>query len=187
MAKLTDRQQIFINEYLKCWNATEAARRAGYKGSLRSIGSENLTKPYIAAEISRRLAEYSMGANEALAVMSDMARTDMGDYVTIAGGVPVVDFEKAQRDGKLGLVKKIRYGRGTLSFELYDRQRAVETMMRHHGLLKDGVTINLNVNIELVVQAWDELQASGIDPAETFQELINLARSRRSDSGADSD
>ena len=50
MAKLTDKQKAFVNHYLICLNATEAAKRAGYKGSydtLRSIGSENLTKPNI--------------------------------------------------------------------------------------------------------------------------------------------
>ena len=47
-------------------NATEAARRAGYKGSantLRSVGGENLTKPAIRAEIDRRMARAMSGAD----------------------------------------------------------------------------------------------------------------------------
>ena len=31
--KLTPKQQRFVSEYLKTGNATEAARRAGYKGN----------------------------------------------------------------------------------------------------------------------------------------------------------
>ena len=53
--KLTLKQQAFVAEYLKCGNATEAARRAGYKGSdktLKSIGTENLSKPVIQGTIN---------------------------------------------------------------------------------------------------------------------------------------
>ena len=43
---LTDKQRAFVSQYLICWNASEAARRAGYSvKSAYSIGSENLTKP----------------------------------------------------------------------------------------------------------------------------------------------
>ena len=52
--KLTPKQQRFVTEYLKCGNATEAARRAGYseKTAFR-IGAENLQKPAIARAIER--------------------------------------------------------------------------------------------------------------------------------------
>lgn len=58
---LTERQRRFIAEYLIDLNATQAAIRAGYsERTARSVGSENLTKPDIAAAIakaSRRVAE----------------------------------------------------------------------------------------------------------------------------------
>jgi len=47
-------------------NGTEAARRAGYKGSdgtLRTTAAENLTKPNIRCEIDRRLSEALSGAD----------------------------------------------------------------------------------------------------------------------------
>jgi len=40
---LTPKQQSFIDEYLACGNATEAARRAGYKHPNKQ-GPENLVK-----------------------------------------------------------------------------------------------------------------------------------------------
>lgn len=47
-------------EYLIDLNATQAAIRAGYKvDSARDIGCENLTKPNIAEEIEKALAERS--------------------------------------------------------------------------------------------------------------------------------
>ena len=52
---LTPKQKAFADEYLKCGNATEAAKRAGYKdSSARQIGAENLTKPSISAYIAER-------------------------------------------------------------------------------------------------------------------------------------
>lgn len=50
---LNPRQRLFVAEYLKDHNATQAAIRAGYsEATARSIGHENLTKPDIAAAIA---------------------------------------------------------------------------------------------------------------------------------------
>ncbi|MBQ3006764.1 MAG: terminase small subunit [Clostridia bacterium] len=55
---LTLKQQKFADYYLECGNATEAAKKAGYSDkTARQIGTENLSKPSIAAYISERLAE----------------------------------------------------------------------------------------------------------------------------------
>lgn len=56
--KLTPKQKRFCEEYLKSGNATEAAKKAGYKEtSCRVIAAENLSKPAISAYIKRRLDE----------------------------------------------------------------------------------------------------------------------------------
>lgn len=48
MARLTDKQRRFVDEYLIDLNATQAAIRAGYsRKTAYSIGQENLTKPEI--------------------------------------------------------------------------------------------------------------------------------------------
>jgi phage terminase small subunit len=81
---LTDKERLFVEHYLACWNATEAARRAGYsQRSARSIGSENLTKPNIRTRIEERLSEAAMGANEVLARLAEHARGSMGDFLRI--------------------------------------------------------------------------------------------------------
>ena len=49
---LTPKQQRFVDEYLIDLNATQAAIRAGYsERTAKSVGSENLTKPDIAAAV----------------------------------------------------------------------------------------------------------------------------------------
>jgi phage terminase small subunit len=60
MTKLTDKQSRFVNEYLVDFDKTNAAKRAGYSAnSARTIGCDNLNKPYIAAEIKLRVERLS--------------------------------------------------------------------------------------------------------------------------------
>lgn len=52
---LTPKQKAFADEFLKCGNATEAAKRAGYsEQSARQIGTENLSKPSVSSYIQER-------------------------------------------------------------------------------------------------------------------------------------
>lgn len=53
--KLTVKQRRFVEAYSKSGNATKSAIAAGYsEKTAGSIGSENLTKPYISEAIERR-------------------------------------------------------------------------------------------------------------------------------------
>lgn len=50
--KLTDKQEMFCQEYVIDLNATQSAIRAGYsQDTARSIGTENLSKPAIRTRI----------------------------------------------------------------------------------------------------------------------------------------
>lgn len=52
---LTPKQKAFADEYLKCGNATEAAKKAGYKEKAAyATGAENLKKPQVIAYIQER-------------------------------------------------------------------------------------------------------------------------------------
>jgi phage terminase small subunit len=58
MPVLSEKQKRFVSEYLIDLNATQAAIRAGYSAkTARSVGSENLTKPDIAAAIAEAQAK----------------------------------------------------------------------------------------------------------------------------------
>lgn len=80
--ELTDKQRLFIEEYLTCWNATEAARRTHYANPNKR-GPENVVKRGIREEIARRLAEKAMPADEVLARLSEHARIDADDFLFI--------------------------------------------------------------------------------------------------------
>lgn len=59
---LTPKQKAFADEFLKCGNATEAAKKAGYsEQSARQIGAENLTKPSISSYIQERQKQIDDG------------------------------------------------------------------------------------------------------------------------------
>jgi phage terminase small subunit len=56
--KLTTKQELFVNEYMKDGNATASAIRSGYsERSANNIGPDNLLKPIIRDEIDKRLKE----------------------------------------------------------------------------------------------------------------------------------
>ena len=75
---LTRKQEMFIREYLIDLNATQAAIRAGYsEKTARQIGTENLSKPSIQAEIDKQVKNRSesvgLTAEEILKDIRDIA------------------------------------------------------------------------------------------------------------------
>lgn len=164
MARFTDKQKVFIDKYFECkFNATEAARQAGYKGNyatLRSIGSENLTKPNIKEEIALRMSDYAMSANEALAELAEIARLDISDYLEFKPGIrePYLDLAKAKEAGLMRFVKKIKYNaQGMLEFELYDKQAALVQIGKWQGL-SEKIDHSGTVQHEhgLTIKDWQE-------------------------------
>ena len=87
MAKLTDKQKRFCEEYLIDLNATQAAIRAGYKQkTARSIAAENLTKPDIALYLQELMQQRSerTGVSADL-VLDELRRIAMTEEVEITG------------------------------------------------------------------------------------------------------
>jgi hypothetical protein len=76
-----------------------------------------------------------MSKDEVLIRLAEMARGSMDDFTTFWEGVslPKLDLAKAQKAGKLGLVKKLKYGKdGEIEFELYDAQAALVQLGKAH-------------------------------------------------------
>lgn len=87
--KLTHKQRMFADEYLRCGNATEAALKAGYsKKTARSIANENLTKPDIKAYINRKRTEIEShkiaDAKEVMEFYSSVLRGEAKETVVIS-------------------------------------------------------------------------------------------------------
>jgi phage terminase small subunit len=130
---------------VKCWNASEAARRAGYsEKTARFIGCENLTKPNITAEIDVYLAEIQMSANEVLARLTEQARGTMADFVDPE--TVLVNLSKAKQANRLHLLKSFSHTVGektdTVKIELYDAQAALALLGRAHKLFIDKTEVS---------------------------------------------
>lgn len=117
--KLTPKQKTFADEYLICGNATEAAKRAGYKEKTAyAMGAENLRKPQIAAYIEEQRKEVDSAriANikEVLEFYSAVMRGEVKDQFDIdpslsdrisAGKELMKRFEKSDEGKKDALDK----------------------------------------------------------------------------------
>ncbi len=149
MAGLTNKQKVFVEEYLQCWNATEAARRAGYKHPNVS-GPRNIVKAGIQTKIAERLAAKAMDTDEVLARLGDQARGDLGDFLDITPGKVALNLEKAK--GQTHLIKKFRQTKDGVSIELYDAQAALEKLARAHGLFIDRQQVEHSGEIRYVTK-----------------------------------
>jgi phage terminase small subunit len=132
---LTTLQRNFIQEYLKDFNGTRAAERAGYSGNdntLAAIASENLRKPKIAECIEERMEDLVMDANEALARISEIARGEYARYIRPDG---TVDIEALVEDNKAHLIKKISDTKWGRRYEFHDMHSALQDIAKIYGKL----------------------------------------------------
>jgi phage terminase small subunit len=164
---LTSQQQVFVDEYLLCWNAAEAARRAKYSSKTAySQGPRLLRIAEVRQQIDKRLSEMAMGSDEVLARLADHARGDMRDLFTKKRGHMVLDLVRAEKLGKLHLVKKYRLGIDSESVELYDAQAALALIGRHHKLFADVQEHQGQVSlVELTMDQWKAQQKARVQQA----------------------
>ena len=110
---MTPKQRAFADYYIECGNATEAARRAGYKGNnitLGAVGAENLKKPQIAAYIAEIVKP--------------------NEKKRIADAEEVIEFYTAVMRGEV----KDQFG---LDASLSDRLKAGDSLMKRYAAAAD--------------------------------------------------
>ena len=180
--KLTNKQRVFIDQYTRCFNASEAARRAGYSEKTAGvIGYENLRKPEIQAEIRARLDEIHMGADEALKLLAEIARGDIAQLMDVSSMGFNLDMRRAQELGLTPLIKKVKQKTTTfiakkeseedreiteLEIELYDTQAAIRDVLKLHGKFTDLVDITtggekIKAYIGWTPEEWDKRDEQG--------------------------
>lgn len=162
---LTDKQRAFIEHYLTCWNASEAARRAGYRNRANTAGAQLMSNNVIRAAIENRLAQAAMGANEVLVRLTDIASNSLADCLTLKGQSWTVDLPKAQRLGKLHLIKSVKSTRYGPEVELYSAADALVQLGKVHRLFTD-----------VRIRTWhddviDLLRSGKVTPAQVTEEL----------------
>jgi len=156
--KLNPKQQLFCIEYLKDFNATQAAIRAGYsKDTSYSIGCENLKKPEIQTEISSLIKELLDQAKiplekKILDYWTIRAFYDVTEIIDLNGKLKLT--EKQLREKGLhvcidGINKKINSsGKIIIVYKFADKDKAVEMLQKYIQMIKEKLDINLtNISI----------------------------------------
>ena len=142
---LTTKQQLFVEHYLVCWNASEAVRRMGYTGKRPNrAGEDYLSKPDIQAAIQERLAALKMSADEVLARLTEHARGSIAPFMRRSPDGDLHGFDLGD-DSPLHLIHKVSLTKRTvkdfteekITLELYDAQAALALLGKHHGLFID--------------------------------------------------
>ena len=147
MAKLSAKQQLFVDEYLIDLNATQAYIRAGYK-NFDSAGVEankTLNIPKVRAAVDAALAERSRrtGINqdrvvEELAKLAFVKASDVIDVNTAT----VLPDAKPEDLACIQSVKIKRTTKGKSTIEerevrFYDKKGSLELLGRHLGMFRD--------------------------------------------------
>lgn len=136
--KLTQKQQRFVDEYIISGNATQAAIKAGYsKKTAKQMGTENLAKPIIKAELDRRNAEIKSAKTadmqEVMEYLASVMRGEQTESVATAKGI---------------------YSDVPVSAK--DRIKAAELIGKRHGAWTDKKEISGNMNIDIGLGDYDE-------------------------------
>lgn len=142
----TTKQRAFIEHYLTCWNATEAARRAGYsERTAQEQGSRLLSNVIVRTAIEARISELKAGADEVLLRLADHARGTVEDFIDDDGEI---NIGAARERRKLHLIKRLKQTARTdkdgqrfvmLELELHDAQAATVQLGRALGVFVDKV------------------------------------------------
>lgn len=157
---LNKREQVFVNEYLKNFNATEAYLKIHPNSKRESAwvsASRMLSSDKVKAHVEQRLKEIHMSADEALKLRADIARGDITEFLDSQG---LIDIDKMRENGKGRLVKKIKQRTITkigktnkdedteihdVEIELYPADSAQQDILKVHEKIKDNpITVNMN-------------------------------------------
>ena len=170
-----NKQQAFIYEYLKDFNATRAAIDAGYsKKTARAIASKLLTKVDIKEQIREEIETRAMSSDEVLTRLSDIARGDITDLMDVSTMGFTINLMTKDENGnmvinpKSKLIKKIKQKVTTVlgkkdddddkeivetEIELYSAHEALRDLGKVHALFTDRTEISskdIVISVKLV-------------------------------------
>ena len=175
---MNPKYRAFIEHYLQCWVGTEAARRAGYKGTPETIrvqASRILAHPEVQAAIRQRLSEMAMGADEVLARLSLHARGATEECLKVnEQGELVMDWNAFADPRLRGLIKKVTLdGRRVAQVEFHDPQAALIQLARVYGMFKDRAELAISEPAVVRVVWGNEVQNSSDESQDASDEAQN--------------
>ncbi len=162
MAKLTDKQQRFVREYLIDLNATQAAIRAGYSSrSARQAGAENMSRPAIAQAIQavreRIHAQLERTAADIRRALDNQGFYDPREFYKMDHTLKLpheLTLEQAQLITKV--ITEVIGGKVVITgYEFANRQAALIAAGKDRGMFKERKEIEVKVLTKRVVLVMD--------------------------------
>lgn len=159
MAGLTPKQAIFVDEYLKDLNATQACIRAGYSEKTaeqqgpRLLGNVGVAEA-IAVGMEKRAKRTQIGADYVLNRLAQIDQLDVADILDNTGNFkPVLEWPKVWRQTVSGLdIQEIMSG-DTESvirkIKWPDKLRNLELLGKHVdiGAFRERIDMTINVSL----------------------------------------
>jgi phage terminase small subunit len=147
--KLTNKQRLFIREYLIDLNATQAAKRAGYSNRTAfTIGAENLKKPLIKAAIREHLDKKTSKLE--ISIDKTLTRLMQGQEFDVRKMYhPNGKLKKPHEldDDTARAVVGIKYdAKGHLEYKIIDVKGCCELIGKYQGLFADTVKHSVDEN-----------------------------------------
>lgn len=165
MAKLTPKQQTFVDEYLVDLNATQAAIRAGYSVRRASeIGHQLLQKTTVKHAIDKAMAERSrrtgITQDRVLRELAKVAFVNPTDVINMDEATVRGDANREDTAAIASVKVKIIPGEeGDIverEVKICDKLKALELIGKHIGMFTD----KLNINAEMAVKIVDDINES---------------------------
>lgn len=159
--KITEKQKVFINEYLRDFNGTQAAIRAGYSPkTARQTAYENLTKPYIRQEVSKELEriydEFKNDQDKIIRELAVVAFSKISDYLTILDEEITIKNSDEVPSEIIGAISEIsiadtKDGKRK-SIKLHNKIEALKMLVQYHRLFeeKTGEPFEFNVIVKRI-------------------------------------
>jgi len=124
------RQELFVKHYLGVsnGNASDAARRAGYKTPAVD-GCRLLRNANVLAAIKSALKASGIKVQDHLRRLDQTAKGDLGDFVALKGGRLKISLPKS----KTKLVRKAKEGQFGVEIELHDPIRAIQVLLGYRS------------------------------------------------------
>lgn len=164
MAKLTEKQQRFVDEYLIDLNATQAAIRAGYSAKTAcEQGARLLANVKIQGIIAEHMAERSKrtGVNQDRIVreLAKIAFVNLTDIVDEEGRI-----RSNATDEDLSCLESIKYKESSSDtgdsvereVKIASKLKALELLGKHVGMWNDKLNVEMDAELNIHVDYGDE-------------------------------
>lgn len=176
ISKITDKQKIFVDEYLIDLNGTRAYRKAypncksdntAGASACRLLKNSNVQK-YIEKRMKDRERRTEITQDMVINELAKVAFSNGTDFMKVVDKsvkVPIKDEsgnvidereEKVQavevintdniEEDKRNAIASIKQNKYGISIECYDKMKALELLGKHLGIFKDTVEIQGNIN-----------------------------------------